>query len=169
VEDQRGLGGAVKIRFAAPPDLPTIATLEARSFSNPWNPDTFRSLLEREGVRIFVAEDSNEGVVGYSVIWWVLDQGELANLAVRPEFRKRGIGAALLDHSLHWAGSQGVESLFLEVRVSNESANRLYGSRGFTQISTRRDYYQNPREDARILMKRLNGAPSEAVEKAEGS
>ncbi len=53
------------------------------------------------------------------------------------------------------AESQGVESLFLEVRVSNESAYRLYTRRGFTQISVRKDYYQNPREDARILVKPL--------------
>ncbi len=160
MEDQTGLEGLVRIRAAEGPDLPTISRIETDSFSNPWHPDTFRYLLQRDGVRVFVADDSKAGVVGYAVMWWVLEQGELANLAVGRQHRGGGIGAALLDHVLSWADSQGVESLFLEVRVSNESASRLYGSRGFTQVSTRRHYYQNPLEDARVLVKRLCPAPS---------
>ncbi len=145
----------MKIRSAIAADLPTIAEIEFQSFSNPWQPDTFRSLLERERVKVLVAEELEKGVVGYAVLWWVLDQAELANLAVRTDHHGRGIGTVLLDQAMEHAKSKGVENLFLEVRQSNESAYRLYASRGFTQISIRKDYYKNPREDALVLVKHL--------------
>ena len=153
----KGDGGipSVSIRSARVTDLGVIGRLEIRSFSNPWHPDTFRSLLEQPRAKVWVAEDPEAGVVGYAVLWWVLDQGELANLAVRPDQRGRGNGSALLDRAISHAESEGVESLFLEVRVSNEAAHRLYASRGFTQISVRKNYYESPREDARILVKHL--------------
>ena len=146
---------SVRIRSANAADLPTIAEIELQSFSNPWQPDTFRSLLERERVEVLVAEELEKGVVGYVVLWWVLDQGELANLAVRTDHQGRGVGSVLLGQAIEHAKSKGVESLFLEVRQSNEPAYRLYANRGFTQISIRRGYYQNPREDALILVKHL--------------
>lgn len=165
MEDADELGGAVKIRPALVADLASITVIESQSFSNPWQPDTFRSLLAQERVRVFVAEDPVEGVVGFTILWWVLDQAELANLAVRKDHQRRGIGSTLLDRAIAHAESQGVESLFLEVRVSNESAYRLYTHRGFTQISVRKDYYQNPREDARILVKQLT--PSSGIQGRE--
>lgn len=155
-----GESSRVTIRSAKVPDLAAIGQLEMRSFSNPWDPDTFRVLLRRPRAKVLVAEDPEEGVVGFAVLWWVLDQAELANLAVQPEMRGRGIGSALLDQAISHAGSVGAESLFLEVRASNESAQGLYKSRGFLQISLRKGYYQNPREDARILVKHLASGPS---------
>jgi len=89
------------------------------------------------------------------VLWCIHDQGELANIAVIPELRDRGLGAYLLDHVLEVARDRGVESLYLEVRVSNVRARSMYRSRGFEEIGVRKDYYEQPREDARILVKRL--------------
>jgi ribosomal-protein-alanine N-acetyltransferase len=146
---------SVRIRSAVAADLATVVEIEFQSFSNPWQPDTFRSLLEQERVKVLVAEDLEKGVVGYAVLWWVLDQAELANLAVRTDRQGQGIGSVLLDQAIAHAESMGVGSLFLEVRQSNEAAYRLYANRGFTQISIRKDYYKHPREDARVLVKHL--------------
>ena len=143
------------IRLAKETDLSTVARLEVQLYSNPWQPGTFRSLQGKERVRILVADHPQDGVVGYAVFWWVMDQAELANLAVAQGHQGRGIGAALLDRVLQEASSLGVKSIFLEVRESNESARRLYSTRGFGQVSVRRGYYQNPREDARVLMRPL--------------
>ncbi|MFH1762596.1 MAG: ribosomal protein S18-alanine N-acetyltransferase [Gemmatimonadota bacterium] len=148
----------MNIRPAVAADLESIIVIESQSFSNPWQPDTFRSLLEQERAKVLVAEDPAGGVVGFTILWWVLEQAELANLAVRKDHQRRGIGSILLDSAIAHAESQGVESLFLEVRVSNEPAYRLYSHRGFSQISVRKDYYQNPREDARILVRQLTPA-----------
>jgi len=157
----------ITIRRANASDVDPIARIEAESYANPWRPDTFRSLLHRDGARILVADAPGMGVVGYAVFWWVEDQAELANLAVQEGARGRGIGGALLDRALDEAGSMDVTSVFLEVRVSNQAAHRLYLSRGFTRISVRTHYYQNPREDAWVLVKTL-GAAESAVLSAEG-
>jgi ribosomal-protein-alanine N-acetyltransferase len=146
---------AVVLRPMKSADVITVARLEVESFSTPWSAATFRTLLRRSGAELWVAELGVDGVIGYYVLWCIQDQGEVANIAVEERFRGRGIGAQLLDHALDVAGSRGVESVYLEVRVSNERAAALYASRGFEQIGVRRNYYERPKEDARVLRKRL--------------
>lgn len=150
-------GKSFLIRRARAEDVDAVAAIEAAAFSNPWHPHTFRSLIHQNRALITVAEAPWGEILGYSVAWWVMEQGELANLAVKEEHRGRGIGAALLDRVLLDLQEAGVESLFLEVRMSNQGALALYRSRGFTQVALRRDYYRNPREDARILVRGLKG------------
>ena len=147
----------VVIRPATLDDVESVSAIEARSFSNPWHPQTFRSLISRGRAHVLVAESADTRVVGYAILWWVLDQGELANLAVAEDFRGMGVGSALLDRVLADAAANDVGSLFLEVRVSNERALELYRSRGFKEVAVRKDYYRTPREDARVLLKRLTG------------
>lgn len=151
-------GGAIPEAVARPieeRDIAAVARLERETFSSPWKPDTFRRLLERDGTEIWVLDVPHEGVVGYAVLWCVMDHGELANLAVHPTHRGRGLGSLLLDRVLARAAERGVRNLYLEVRVSNERAAALYERRGFQEIGRRRDYYERPREDARVLVKRL--------------
>jgi ribosomal-protein-alanine N-acetyltransferase len=145
------------LRPAEAGDLEAMARIEGMSYSNPWHPSAFGSLLARNEARMIVAEDPALGVVGHAVFWWVLDQAELANLAVDPSARRRGIGAALLDRVLVEAKELGVASVFLEVRWSNEAAHHLYLTRGFMQIAVRRGYYRSPPEDARVLVRFLEG------------
>lgn len=148
-------GGAFAVRDAVPGDLEAVVAIEAASFSNPWSVRSFRALLGRSNTFIPVAESEEEGILGYAVFWWAAVQGELANLAVREEHRGRGIGSALLTRVQDHARSVGVESLFLEVRISNQAARHLYSNRGFREVAVRRDYYRKPREDALILVKAL--------------
>ncbi|MFC1662223.1 ribosomal protein S18-alanine N-acetyltransferase [Gemmatimonadota bacterium] len=150
-----------EIRPATDADVDAVAAIEAEAFSNPWQPQTFRSLVSQGRALILVAEIPGEGVVGYAVLWWVLEQGELANLAVRRPYQGRRIGSALLDRMLSEAVTRGVETVFLEVRMSNQRAYDLYLSRGFTQVGLRRGYYRNPKEDARVLVRASVGQPSE--------
>lgn len=144
-----------EIRLGRPEDLEAVASIEVQSFTNPWHPDTFRSILHQQHSTILVAADAREGVIGYAVVWWVLDQAELGNLAVRGDFQGRGIGSILLDHASAFVREKGAASLFLEVRVSNGKARRLYERHGFSQISVRKGYYKNPPEDALILVRSL--------------
>lgn len=149
--------GEVVVRPAKPEDLLIVCAIEAQSFPSPWQPDTFRSLLTRDQVRILVAELPREGVVGYAVFWWVVDEGELANLAVAETHRGRGIGSRLLDRVLAYGKAEGIENLFLEVRASNTRAQQLYLARGFRQVGVRRGYYRDPWEDALVLVRHLPG------------
>lgn len=135
-------------------DVAAVADLEAQSFSSPWHPSTFLKLLDRHGAELWVLDEEG-AVLAYAVLWCILDEAELANIAVRPDARGRGLGAALLDHILGVAQERGVVSVFLEVRESNRAARELYDSRGFVEVGVRRGYYDAPREDARVLELRL--------------
>lgn len=146
----------VSIRPMKAVDLEAVARMELATFSTPWREDTFRSLLERPGVELWVAELDGE-VAAYAVLWCILEEGELANIAVRDDVRGRGIGSALLGRMLVVARDSGVRSLYLEVRESNRSARRLYAGRDFLEIGVRHDYYNKPREDALVLKKTLEG------------
>jgi ribosomal-protein-alanine N-acetyltransferase len=128
-----------------------VAAIEAQSFSNPWQPDTFRSLISQNRAYIPVAEAEDGSIVGYAVFWWAADQGELANLAVQESYQGQGIGSALLNLVLERAREERLVKLFLEVRRSNERAMELYRSRGFTQVGVREGYYRRPLEDALIF------------------
>jgi len=159
-EDREGAGVRrgpedLRIRPMEHGDVVRVAEVEEEAFTNPWKPRTFRRLIERSGPELWVAELPGSGVVGYFVLWIVDGEGELANLAVAPDHRRRGIGSALLERALERAREGGVRSLFLEVRVSNDEALRLYEGRGFEVIAERKAYYDRPKEDALVMMKNL--------------
>src|SRR5690606_33664105 len=97
-------------------------------------------------------------VLGYSVVMVVMDEGELANIAVAERARRLGVGRQLLASLLHDARAAGVRSMFLEVREWNVGARALYESFGFEPMGRRRGYYRNPDEDALLLVRRETSA-----------
>ncbi len=148
---------SVHLREADSSDLPGILGIEVRSFSRPWSAHAFRQLLEAPRTLFVVALTERGEVGGYGVLWWVANEGEIANVAVDPESRGRGLGGRLLDALLEGAAREGLERVFLEVRASNEAALRLYRSRSFDRVGLRRGYYQAPTEDALVLRVVLAG------------
>lgn len=143
---------AVQLVPATRAQVDGIAAIEQCSFSDPWPTSAFLEALRNEHVWFVVATDGPQGaVVGYVIAWFVAGEGEIANVAVRPEWRGHGIGARLLDHTILGAREHAVERLFLEVRESNLAAQGLYASRGFQQVGRRRGYYRRPNEDALVL------------------
>jgi [ribosomal protein S18]-alanine N-acetyltransferase len=149
-----------RIRPMEVADVPGVVTIEREAFSTPWSEDTFQSLFRRPPWVLLVMELSDGGLAGYAVLGCVMEQGELANIAIRKEDRGRGLGGLLLDRVLDEASVRGVRQIFLEVRLSNTGAASLYRSRGFQEIGIRKDYYEAPREHARVLVRRLAGPPS---------
>ena len=131
-------------------DLPEVAVLERICYSDPWPASAFASLPDNNRVFFAVAR-VEQRLMGYVVAWYVMDEGELANLAVVPSDRGRGIGRTLLDAMLADAASRGTAQVYLEVRESNASARQLYSTRGFEEIGRRKQYYRSPTEDALIL------------------
>ena len=133
-------------------DLPEIVALEGACYSDPWPASAFGGLPDNPAVHFVVAREGDGfPVAGYVVAWFVADEGEVANLAVAPRLRKRGIGVALLDSVLGDAAARGIGALFLEVRESNLAARKLYASRQFEEVGRRKRYYRSPEEDALIL------------------
>lgn len=144
-------------------DLARIAALERECFSDPWSASAFRDLEGNSRVQFLCAREGADGpVLGYVVAWFAADEGEIANLAVAPDARGRGIGAALLDAALTQAEQMRVSAVYLEVRDSNQTARRLYESRGFAEVGRRRDYYRRPVEDAVILRRTFDSAVAHA-------
>jgi ribosomal-protein-alanine N-acetyltransferase len=146
---------AIVARRMVPDDVPRVASIEAEAFSSPWKADTFTTLLQRPGAELWVLADPQAGVVAYAVVWCILDQGELANIAVASSHRGRGLGRRLLELALDAARQRGVKSIYLEVRSTNVRAANLYQAFGFERIGVRRDYYDNPTEDAILMVARL--------------
>ncbi len=144
-------GVSCTLRAGREDDVGAMAAIEARAFSDPWPASAFSDLLRQSHARITVADHAVEGVCGYCVMLHVLDEGEIANIAVAPEWWRRGVAGRLLDEALREAATLGLTSVFLEVRLSNVAARQLYESRGFAPIGRRRAYYREPLEDALVL------------------
>jgi len=130
--------------------LPQVAALEQVCFpADPWSENLFRAALENPGAAVLLAEEDG-AVLGYAVLSAVLDEGNLDNIAVAPEYRRRGVADALLG-ALTGFGRECLALLTLEVRASNAPAIALYEKHGFRPVGRRRNYYSDPREDA-VLM-----------------
>lgn len=138
------------IRAATHADLARVTEIERASFSDPWTFNSFRASLDEERLNFHVAEN-DAGVVGYAVSWCVIDESELANLAVVPAMRGQHVGSALLDRAMSDARRAGCVVMHLEVREANQAARMLYESRGFAEVGRRKRYYRAPVEDALIL------------------
>ena len=146
------------VRRAVAGDLYEVAALERRCFSDPWSAMAFASLPQNPAVYFGVARHGVGGpLAGYVIAWRVLDEGEVANLAVEPSARRVGVGSQLLDEMLTDARQQLVKRIYLEVRESNAAARRLYATRGFKEVGRRRKYYRSPEEDALILQREEHG------------
>jgi [ribosomal protein S18]-alanine N-acetyltransferase len=138
------------MRPARPSDLDAILIIEHRVFSDPWSPASFAPEFNDPYTWFSVAE--LDGIVsGYAIARIVAKQGEIANTAVDPAHQRSGLGGKLLDAAVVAADAADCEAVWLEVRVSNEPARRLYESRGFEPIGRRRGYYRTPVEDALVL------------------
>ena len=98
-----------------------------------------------------VAEDTQQVPVGYCGIYLSLDEGEITNVAVRPECRKQGIADAILDTAFMEAQKRGAEKIYLEVRQSNIPAQQLYEKHGFESCGLRKNFYRKPTEHAIVM------------------
>ncbi|MEO7366476.1 MAG: ribosomal protein S18-alanine N-acetyltransferase [Gemmatimonadaceae bacterium] len=140
----------IELRTPGASDLGAVAAIEEASFGDPWSAREFASVLSIDHSIFLIAESRGE-IVGYVIAIAVLDEAEILNVAVSPSRRGEGIGGDLLDAAVKQVESRGAESLFLEVRVSNVAARALYQSRGFAEISKRKNYYRTPLEDALVM------------------
>ena len=143
------------VRETKPEDLSAVAELQRRSFANAWGAEAIRWELDHSDVaRLYTARAESGSVVAYCACWVVFDELHINSLAVDVQWRRQGIATELLDRVLRDAAAAGVRGATLEVRQSNTAARALYEGLGFKVEGVRRNYYQNPREDALILWRR---------------
>jgi [ribosomal protein S18]-alanine N-acetyltransferase len=160
----------VAIRDALRGDVKGIVAIERDSFSDPWTAGMFTTHLSGECSDTFLVAEDGAVVVGYAIARTVGEESELMNIAVDPAHRACGIGAALLDATVHRCRAAGAAEMWLEVRASNAGARTLYDSRGFSAVGVRKRYYHAPREDAIVLRADLvSAARNDTVTRADVS
>lgn len=136
-------------------DVDQVLAIEQESFSQPWSRNLFLSEFRSATVSTLLVarlgDPAVRRIAGYLVYWTVEDEMHILNLAVAPAYRKRGIAKHLVLSGIARAYKKGVKKAFLEVRVSNSGAQKLYSSLGFTGSFIRRNYYDAPVEDALVM------------------
>lgn len=135
--------------------LPELAHLERICFSDPWSADAFSYELVNPGARFRVAESGDGQLLGYLGLHFVLDEGYIANIATAPGARRMGVASALIEDAVAFGEETGLSFLTLEVRMSNIPAQNLYRKYGFAEVGIRKNYYQEPREDALLMTRQL--------------
>lgn len=143
----------ITVREWSQKDLGEIAVLETQCFGDPWKEKDFQSVYALPIAHGVVVEEDGK-VIGYAIATFLFEDGEILNVAVSPNYRRQGLAKRLLSWLEERAESLNVERLFLEVRVSNDSAKALYVGYGFEKISVRKKYYENG-EDALVMQKNL--------------
>lgn len=141
----------MEIRRSRPDDATGIAEMEMEIFADPWNKKDVFSYICSETGMCFTALDGGE-VIGYIIGRKIPPEGEIYRIAVREDRRQKGVGYRLLSYALKTERGSGVESVFLEVRSKNSPAIALYSAYGFKEMGIRRNYYQNPTDDALVMV-----------------
>ena len=132
--------------------VPQVAQLEKICFSDPWSEMSIAHELESLWSYWLVAVDGDT-VAGYIGSQSSIDEADIMNVAVHPDYRRQGIAENLINTLVADLKKRGCHALLLEVRASNTPAITLYEKLGFAQIGCRKNYYRNPKEDALILRK----------------
>lgn len=147
---QNGFFNKIKISIATVDDIADIAYIEKQCFSIPWSENAIHESMTANTV--FYVARANDTVAGYIGLTKIAGEGYVTNVAVLPEYRRKGIGRALLEYVINDCNTQ-LDFISLEVRVSNNAAISLYKKFGFTQVGTRKRFYTHPYEDALIMTK----------------
>ena len=141
-------------RRARPEDAFGIDEMEREIFPDPWSYRDVVDLISTEGAMCFTATD-NGRVVAYVLGRLIPPEGEIYRVAVREEYRRRGIAYRLFDFSMKTSRGSGLECAFLEVRSQNTPAINLYKAYGFSEVGRRKKYYRDPEDDAIVMMRGL--------------
>ena len=131
-------------------DADAMAEIDKVCFAVPWSQKAFYDEARNDLAYYFVAKDGGK-CIGYAGFWNVSGEGGITNVAVLPEYRRRGIASALIEEMIKKANELSLDLLTLEVRRSNTAAQELYRKFGFDVIGERKRYYSDNREDALIM------------------
>ena len=138
-------------------DLDSVLEIEHLSFPHPWRLSTFIGELDNYPISIpfAIIHRQNDLLMGYIILWFLQEEVQISNFALHPDFRRMGVGEAVLRDVLDKIKKEGAKEIFLEVRPSNCVARSLYEKLGFQILGVRKNYYLSPVEDALIMGKNL--------------
>ena len=130
-----------------------VAQIENLCFSDPWSVESLELMLGEQAMGLVAIEDGR--LLGYVGMMCVLDEGQIINLAVHPDARRRGVGRTLMEAAQTYAKERGIVFLSLEVRESNIAARSLYSSLGWEEQGIRKGFYSHPVENACVMTKSI--------------
>jgi len=152
----------ISITLAIEDYIPQIYKIEREAISPPWTREDLLGEINKDDSHFIVAvkekktDEPSPCLVGFAILRQVGDDGELLQIAVDKSSQRCGIGSLLMKASLKYAKENMLKSVFLEVRKGNETAVRLYQRHGFQSLRIRKSYFDNPTEDALIMVKALH-------------
>jgi len=133
-------------------DIDAVTELERSSFSRPWPRSAFKEIVDKKDATYYLAEDLDAKIiVGGCVIFHIVDEGDITNVAVAKDYRGQGIATKLLDYAIKQGEEEGILDFTLEVRAGNEPAIRVYEKNGFEGVGIRPGFYEDPKEDALVM------------------
>jgi len=153
-KDKIPLQDRVVIQPMQDSDLDQVLFIEESSYRQPWTRAGFKTELERFCSVCLVMREVDQ-VVGYLIFWEIREEIHVLNLAIRPDRRQQGLARLLLEYMFDWGRERGVRRVFLEVRVLNHSARKLYERVGFVMTGRRKNYYAEENEDALVMARNL--------------
>jgi len=132
--------------------IEAVYEIEHHSFSDPWPPHELSAeMKQNHTISIVALHDKN--VAGYAMMRHIVDEGHICNIAVHEDYRKKGIGSAIVKGLIAAAVSRKMMGITLEVRIGNRAAMALYHKHGFIVEGYREEYYKYPTEDAALMWK----------------
>jgi ribosomal-protein-alanine N-acetyltransferase len=145
----------LRLRTMEEDDLERVMVIETSCYDHPWTHNIFSDCL-RVGYCAWVMEIDEE-IIGYGVMSIAAGESHILNICVHPDFQGRGLGRKILKRFISLAADHNVDTIFLEVRITNKVAQILYTSEGFNEIGQRRGYYPGDkgREDALVFARVL--------------
>ena len=147
-----------------PADIPDVIAVERAAYTAGWPTTAFERELTTNAMAryLVVREDSAPAspLVAFGGLWLMVDQAHIVTVAVRPELQRRGYGRLVLHGLIELAHAAGMDSVTLEVRVSNDAARALYRRYGFYEVGVRKRYYADNREDAIIMTTEALASPA---------
>jgi ribosomal-protein-alanine N-acetyltransferase len=129
--------------------------IEEKCFMTPWTKEAFEKELTENQLAFYIVAMKENQVIGYAGMWIIIDEGHITNIAVLPELQGKKIGSLLVEALVEEAKKRQLVGLTLEVRKSNEKAQKLYFKYGFEESGIRKNYYQDMKEDAVIMWRYL--------------
>ncbi len=142
----------MEIKEMAQEDLSQVSEIESQIFSLPWSEKAFEESLKNTNTLYIVAKEKEE-VLGYIGMYISFQEGNITNVAVNPNYRRKKIGQNLIREILERAKQIGVTDVILEVRETNAAAICLYEKMGFEEAGIRKNFYEKPLENAIIMWK----------------
>jgi len=135
-------------------DLDQVTEIEKASMPSPWSRELFEEELRRDIAHYFVIEEQGQ-VAGYMGYWEAPQEAHIINLAVAPKFRGRGMGHGMVDYCMAFAAKRGARLATLEVRESNQTAQKLYEKCDFRLVAIRKKYYSDNQENAMVMIREI--------------